>query len=94
MTKSKIDQKKVREGRKVNKAAKQLADVLTALHEIRGDLSFLYDIFYELDEPNNFRKIQIAVPFLDAKVNFIDDMMEDYATYLPEKLRAEISERE
>ncbi len=62
-----------------------VADLLKCLKEIGGDLEFLHGIFIE-DEDFD-RKVQIATPYLEAKINFINDLLDDYSKFLPDELR-------
>lgn len=83
---------KDREEKKENVEARHLAGVLRCLREIGGDLSFLHHIFFDKGDPEDeCRKVDLALPFLKAKVVFINDTIEDHMKFLPEELRADLS---
>jgi len=68
-----------------------LAEVLKDLKGIGGDLEFLHNILYEDQGPNDsFRKVQLATPYLETKVDLINNLLEDYSKHLPDELREKL----
>lgn len=75
--------------------AKVLADVLGSLREIGGDLAFLHRILFDHNGvEDETRKVEIALPYLQNKIDFINTMLRDYVKNLPEALREGLSESE
>jgi len=75
-----------------DKSREDLVSVLGELHKIRNDISFLHEAIYKTnDDPyEDTRKVDITLPFLEQRVDNINEILEKYAAYLPEELREDL----